>query len=398
MNLGLSTKILLMFGLLALLSAANFVVLLQADQTAEEHHYDVTNAYQVLNAEEILLAHLIDAETGQRGFLLTRQERYLEPYNTSAEQARFTLEELTRLTGDNPAQQERLETIENLMSKRFAELAQTIQLSQDGKHDEAMALVLSDAGQNTMDTLRTQLDEFVAEENRLLDERRQIYAGDNTTRQWIIAGEAILLLGLIAFIGIYIRRKVVNPVIKLTNATRNLIGGNASMDTLEIKGNDEISQLTQAFNNLVMDLQLQISEREQTERLALRLGNFVEESLTEVMIFNALTLRFVMANQGARANLGYSSDELKRMTPTDVFTRMTKERFEQLVAPLRNRQQDVVMHSTGYRRKNDTFYQVDIELRLMHEERPPIFVATANKAETPALETVPDFPIAAQTT
>jgi len=88
MKFGIQGKFAIAFGLLALISISNFSLLRTAEQNASEQQAWVTHTQNVLLKSEAVLGYLRDAETGQRGFLLTQKTEYLEPYNTGIIQAK----------------------------------------------------------------------------------------------------------------------------------------------------------------------------------------------------------------------------------------------------------------------------------------------------------------------
>ena len=98
-----------------------------------------------------------DAETGQRGYLLTDNEVYLGPYNAAVEQIGHRLDTLRRLTADNPTQQERLATVKQRTDAKLAELKQTIDLRQSQGKAAALAVVQTDRGKQDMDAIRDQV-------------------------------------------------------------------------------------------------------------------------------------------------------------------------------------------------------------------------------------------------
>src|SRR5580698_4628256 len=98
---------------------------------------------------------LKDAETGQRGFLYTGEERYLEPYNNASAEVDAHMDKLAALIADNPQQAARIPVLRALTRKKLGELAHTIELYRAGKKDEARALVLSDVGREYMVQIRT---------------------------------------------------------------------------------------------------------------------------------------------------------------------------------------------------------------------------------------------------
>ena len=73
-----------------------------------------------------------------------------------------------------------------------------------------------------------------------------------------------------------------------------------------------------------------------------RFNRVIEQSLNEIFIFDAETLRFVDVNYGARKNLGYSMAELREMTPLSFKPEFTAESFAELVKPLRDGTQEKV--------------------------------------------------------
>ena len=101
-----------------------------------------------------------------------------------------------------------------------------------------------------------------------------------------------------------------------------------------------------------------ITERRQHEDTIARLGRILDESSNEIYMFDAQTLRFVQVNEGARQNLGYTSEELQALTPLDIKPEFDRDSFEQLLAPLRGGAQSVVSFVTSHRRKDGSLYPV----------------------------------------
>jgi two-component system sensor kinase FixL len=119
---------------------------------------------------------LVDAETGQRGYLLTRTDSYLEPYRRSVAALPEHLSRLRELTQDDPGQQTRIAAIEPLVTTKLDELQHTIDLRRERGQTAALAVVVTDVGRHTMDQLRALLGQVEAEESQLLTERVAIRA------------------------------------------------------------------------------------------------------------------------------------------------------------------------------------------------------------------------------
>ncbi|MDX2098854.1 MAG: CHASE3 domain-containing protein, partial [Leptolyngbyaceae cyanobacterium bins.59] len=97
---------------------------------------------------------VVNAETGQRGFLYTGKENFLEPYLGSLKIYQQELDQLRRLVADNPEQVRRLEELEVLIQRKFNDLAETIALKRAGKEKELRTHVLSGQGKQAMDNIR----------------------------------------------------------------------------------------------------------------------------------------------------------------------------------------------------------------------------------------------------
>jgi len=107
--------------LFAVLAAGWYGQIKRVDLTAWVIH---TN--EVIDNTHLVLSSMQDAETGQRGFLITGEDHYLEPFNTAKAIVAQVTTGLYDLVDDNPAQQERIRHIEELMVEKFAEMERTI--------------------------------------------------------------------------------------------------------------------------------------------------------------------------------------------------------------------------------------------------------------------------------
>jgi diguanylate cyclase (GGDEF)-like protein/PAS domain S-box-containing protein len=131
--------------LLILLAGTSMILRRQLlDQIANQDR--VTHTRLVLSELKITELMLKDAEIGQRGFLYTGDPKYLEPFDLAISQVEPHIDNIARLTADNPRQQARIPVLRSLLQTKLAELGQTISLYGSGQREEAEALVLSDVG------------------------------------------------------------------------------------------------------------------------------------------------------------------------------------------------------------------------------------------------------------
>ena len=119
----------------------------------------------------------------------------------------------------------------------------------------------------------------------------------------------------------------------------------------------------------------EISERELAQMKAARFGHILERSINEIYVFNADNLKFIQVNKGARDNLGYSIEELQRLTPLDLKPEMTYESFLNLIEPLRTAKKDVIIINTMHKRKDGSLYPVEAHIQFVAFESVPVFVA-----------------------
>ncbi|NQU57588.1 MAG: PAS domain S-box protein [Rhodospirillales bacterium] len=118
-----------------------------------------------------------------------------------------------------------------------------------------------------------------------------------------------------------------------------------------------------------------ITKQKLAEELSTRLGRIVEETLNEIFIFDAETLKFIQVNKGARRNLGYTARELKSLTPVDIKPLFSFNQFIELIKPLRDGTTQLLNLETIHQRKDGTTYDVSIFLQLVKTETPNVFVA-----------------------
>jgi len=107
---------------------------------------------------------------------------------------------------------------------------------------------------------------------------------------------------------------------------------------------------------------------------AAQFGHILASSLTEIYTFDAETLRYIRVNHGARENIGYSKQELRRMTPLDLKLLLGRNQFEELVRPLRSGEQEALRFESTHRRKDGSLYPIEVQLQLVRVE-PPVFIA-----------------------
>ena len=157
----------------------------------------VSHTHEVVAEIRAVLSYMQDLETGQRGFLITGEDRYLEPFTQGLGGIEQTIESLAQLTVENPIQQRRIVALRELKELKIAELNQTIQLRRDAGFEAAQNVVLLNHGKKAMDDFRVVAAEMVQTENQLLEIRKKVAAGSSLRAlMLIVVGNFVALLSL----------------------------------------------------------------------------------------------------------------------------------------------------------------------------------------------------------
>lgn len=141
-------------------------------RTIVESDRRVDRTREVVHELERLLSTLKDAETGQRGFLLTGEDEYLKPYHDARAEIAASLDRVAAITADNPSQQTRLAELRPLIADKMEELRQTVTLREEKGLDAALAVVRTDRGRWVMSQVRRVVVAMAGHEDRLLSERK----------------------------------------------------------------------------------------------------------------------------------------------------------------------------------------------------------------------------------
>jgi signal transduction histidine kinase len=197
------------------LAALSLVLLLLGLELASLHGFERARELSIHTAEVTgrlwsSLRLLTDAETAQRGFLLTGDPAYLEPFDKAHRQIPEVMNSLNVLLGSNPAQKAPLARLDALVRDKLSELGQTIDLEKAGQHEAALAIVKTSFGKRTMDEVRRVQGTMVRAADAQLAERTASAAHFGRLSFVITAVAAASLLGLgflLHFIGRQLARR-----------------------------------------------------------------------------------------------------------------------------------------------------------------------------------------------
>jgi len=157
----------------------------------------VAHTHLVLENLDAMLADLTDEEANQRAFIITGDGSYIPPHESASQRLQRDMDDVRRLTIDNPKQQRSLTQLDPLIATRLAELQEGIALRQEQGQPAAESMVPHGRGRQPMDQLRTLIAEMKEEEQRLLRQRLETAEiSSRRTKTLIVVGNAVALLFL----------------------------------------------------------------------------------------------------------------------------------------------------------------------------------------------------------
>jgi len=219
----------------ALLTVMVFASVWMADRQ-REGFAAVRHTLEVQTGLSTLLSDFQDAETSQRGFLLTGRSAFLKPYEMSLSRIDEDLERLAAATADNPDQQAGMTQLRDLAGVRRAELRQTIAQYQSSGRAGAAAPAQLDRGKTLMDQIRVVVDVMKAKESALLQARERV-----TVQQATLLRVGLTLNGLVIFVLAYATLRQAHLRLVAANATAaELLAANEGLKASATALKDEL--------------------------------------------------------------------------------------------------------------------------------------------------------------
>jgi methyl-accepting chemotaxis protein len=251
-SMRIGTRILAGYGLALLVVGAVGVVAYRATNELMDSADWVTHTHKVKESLAQLLLTMTDAETAQHGYLVTGEERFLEPYRQAIEVVDHYVEGLRELTVDNPNQQRRLATVRTLAASKLSRMAAVIELR--NKNTQRTELVASlDEEKSIMDDLRRVVGEMNNEENDLLSRRDQRARATAQYARTAMFSGGLIVLVLVSIVGILIQRSITRPLESFMEFARRVGEGDLTQRA-EISSSDELGDLATSLDQMVNGL------------------------------------------------------------------------------------------------------------------------------------------------
>jgi signal transduction histidine kinase len=199
----------------------------------------VARTLQIRSDAYRLLTLIQDAETGQRGYLITEDETYLRPYEAGIAEIPKALEELRRLTSGNPKQRDSIAALSEALVRKLTELSATVASAKAGDRDGAIKRVKNNVGNRLMEAIRGDVARIEAEEERTETQLSQQARTTDLLLGGVNLGGVLVVCGLAALVISFANR-----------STRQLLAAQQQLETtnsnLEVMVADRVSELQAA--------------------------------------------------------------------------------------------------------------------------------------------------------
>ena len=294
-------KTIVMLGLasviLVTLNALFYRSFIKQKETSER----VNQSQKVLQKLESVLSSVKDAETGQRGYLLTGRESYLEPYHLAVKTIELQFAALRQLTVADPDQQQQLSIVEPLVGKKLAELKETIDLRRNKGFEAATQVVLTNQGKELMDQIRMVIQQMQGKKYQQL--QTWLKEKEEEAQRVQLTFLVGIVLNLIAFYLVY------HAIQQETTERRQ---AEASLKQLNEELEARVQERTAALNEANASL---VHSNRELEQFAYVASHDLQEPLRAVNSYTQLLARKYEGNLDAKADkyIGYIIEGATRM-------------------------------------------------------------------------------------
>ncbi|HXH99621.1 MAG TPA: CHASE3 domain-containing protein [Sphingobacteriaceae bacterium] len=191
----ISKNIYYLIGLAILIILINTLFFLHLVTLNKKHHTFATTSYEVIYSATILLSTIKDAETGQRGFIITNDKKYLNPFNDAKLKLDSIYQVFKNLVANRKYKTVNMERLRGLVVDRMTELNETVLLKFTGSESELQEIVLSDQGRASMQGIREQINNLIIEEKLILQKHESdVDRFSHRTKVYSVISNFILLI------------------------------------------------------------------------------------------------------------------------------------------------------------------------------------------------------------
>ncbi|WP_138493740.1 CHASE3 domain-containing protein [Paenibacillus pinistramenti] len=256
------------------------------DDLQKETDYVSDHDIAVQNQTHTIEKLVLDMETAQRGFILTGNEAYLEPYNNAMDTWKTTMDNVKSLVSKEPAQLNSLAKIEQEISNWIETAGNTsIAYKRQNNDDALQTFFNNDPGKPIIDQIRQDFDDFRAVEQSATSSRAAALAEGNRKLVNFILLLWILLTGIAVITALTVSNNIVNAIKQVTGAIRDIGTGGNLTRRVAVKSRDEFFTLAAVTNELLSSVESDNWRKEQLKNTALSLQNLTSaEELGNILL------------------------------------------------------------------------------------------------------------------
>jgi signal transduction histidine kinase len=244
---GIRARMLVASALLALIVGGVFAGLLLSIGELQGAGARARHSEEVLASANGVEKLVLDVETGQRGYVITRNAAFLEPWRRATTLLPAQTRALEALVDDNPSQQRRARQLSSAIVAYVDRYSRPLVAASRNDPQAAARVVASGAGKVRVDAIRAQFAAFGAEEQRLAAERRHRADGAANRAIAFGAGGLAVSLLLVLLFALWLSNTIVTPVRRLAAASTRLARGELTI-RVPVEGDDELTELARSFN------------------------------------------------------------------------------------------------------------------------------------------------------
>ncbi len=286
-KLGIRTKI--VAGYIVIIVCLGIVLIMMSsrmNQLEQESRYINDHDLEVHNLTNMLEKHVLDMETGQRGFVLTGEESYLEPYNEAVSRWESDYNELYALIAGNALQERNLQTIRAGIEKWISDAGSpAIAMKQRGDDAALKSFFASDPGKQEIDQLRQEMDTFRTSEKSLTTARIEAAAQSNERMLTMMIAVWIILGAISVATALLISRQIVGTIRDVSDTLLGIATGGNLRTRIDVTSRDEVGELGDAANQLLDHVQYENWVKDQIAQAATRFQEATSvDSLSAVLL------------------------------------------------------------------------------------------------------------------
>lgn len=225
----------------------------QISSMQKERNYVIEHDMAVIDLTNRIEKHLLDMQTGQRGYLITGDTAYLEPYTTSKAEWQKDYFRLNQLVSDNPSQQQRLASVKMTIEQWIESAGErAIALKKANDNAGIAEFYRKDPGKAYMNEMRSQFEIFRETENRLTQERAAGLDDQNAALKTALYAMLVIVTIISAAAATLISGSILRTIQEVTRTIKEISRSSGGMQgRIEVSVRDEIGDLGNAMNELL---------------------------------------------------------------------------------------------------------------------------------------------------